>query len=68
MFSFLHETDSGNYSLQDLLNILQTSFSDGNWFLLSTVESSATVVNKVLKSCSQYIQTLTLLEIETLHA
>ena len=33
MFSFLHETDAGNYSLRDLLNILQTSSSDGNWFL-----------------------------------
>ena len=33
MFSFLHETDAGNYSLRDLLNILQTSSSNNNWFL-----------------------------------
>ena len=33
MFSFLHETDAGNYSLGDLLNILQTSSFDDNWFL-----------------------------------
>ena len=33
MFSFLNETETGNYSLLDLLNILQTSSSDGNWFL-----------------------------------
>ena len=33
MFSFLHETETRNYPLLDLLNILQTSSSDGNWFL-----------------------------------
>ena len=60
MFSFLHETNAGNYSLRDLLNILQTSSSDGNWFLtvVSTVESSATAVKKGPKSCSQYPNSL----------
>ena len=33
MFSFLNETETGNYSLLDSLNILQTSSFDGNWFL-----------------------------------
>ena len=33
MFSFFHEAEAGNYSLLNLLNILQTSSSDGNWFL-----------------------------------
>ena len=30
---FARDSDAGNYSLLDLLNILQTSFFDGNWFL-----------------------------------